>query len=241
MRVLESPMDPRDDMVAIVSHDLKNPLATIQLAVGLLLEELVPDDPAHATIRRPLDAIKHTTEDMRRLIHDLLDLGATEARGFSLCRSREVVGVLIQEAIESVQPLARVKQISLVADVPPDLPGLDVDHGRVLQIFSNLLGNAIKFSPPAGLVVVSARFGRDGFVAFTVSDQGPGIAAADLPHVFDRYWQVGKHRRGDVGLGLAIAKAIVEAHGGNISVESVLGKGSQFSFALPACAIGPKS
>ena len=240
MGVLESPMDPRDEMVAVVSHDLKNPLATIQLAVGLLLEELVPDDAAHATIRKPLDAIKHTTEDMRRLIHDLLDLGATEARGFSLCRSREVVGVLIQEAIESVQALARVKHISLVADVSPDLPGLDVDRGRVFQIFSNLLGNAIKFSRPAGLVVVSARFGG-GFVAFTVSDQGPGIAPADLPHVFDRYWQVGNQRRGDVGLGLAIAKAIVEAHGGNISVESVLGQGSQFSFALPACAIGPKS
>jgi signal transduction histidine kinase len=234
-------MDPRDDMVAVVSHDLKNPLATIQLAVGLLLEELVPDDTAHATIRKPLHAIKHTTEDMRRLIHDLLDLGAAEAGGFSLCRSRETAGVLIQEAIESVQALARVKQISLVADVPPGMPGLDVDRGRVLQIFSNLLGNAIKFSPPAGRVVVSARLGGDSFVAFTVSDKGPGIAAADLPHVFDRYWQVGKHRRGDVGLGLAIAKSIVEAHGGNISVESVLGKGSQFSFALPACAIRPKS
>jgi signal transduction histidine kinase len=234
-------MDPRDEMVAVVSHDLKNPLATIQLAVGLLLEELVPDDTAHATIRKPLHAIKHTTEDMHRLIHDLLDLGATDARGFSLCRNREVVGVLVQEAIESVQALARVKQISLVADIPPDLPGLDVDRGRVLQIFSNLLGNAIKFSPPAGRVIVSARFGGDSFVLFTVSDQGPGIASADLPHVFDRYWQVGKNRRGDVGLGLAIAKAIVEAHGGNISANGVLGQGSQFSFALPACAIGPKS
>ena len=228
-------------MVAIVSHDLKNPLATIQLAVGLLLEELVPDDSAHATIRAPLDAIKHTTEDMRRLIHDLLDLGATEARGFSLCRSRECVGVLIEDAIESIQALARVKQISLVADVPSDLPGLDVDRGRVLQIFSNLLGNAIKFSPPTGRVIVSARFAGDSFVAFTISDQGPGIASADLPFVFDRYWQVAKHRRGDVGLGLAIAKAIVEAHGGNISAQSMPGKGSQFSFALPACAIGPKS
>jgi signal transduction histidine kinase len=234
-------MDPRDEMVAVVSHDLKNPLATIQLAVGLLLEELVPDDAAHATIRKPLDAIRHTTEDMRRLIHDLLDLGATEARGFSLCRSREVVGVLIQEAIESVEALARVKQISLVADVPSDLPGLDVDRWRVSQIFSNLLGNAIKFSPAAGRVVVSARFGGDSFVAFTVSDQGPGIAPADLPYVFDRYWQVGKKRRGDVGLGLAIAKAIVVAHGGYISAQSAPGQGSQFSFALPACAIGPKS
>ena len=228
-------------MVAIVSHDLKNPLATIQLAVGLLLEELVPDDTAHATIRKPLDAIKHTTEDMRRLIHDLLDLGATEARGFSLCRSRECARALIEDAIESVRALAGVKQISLIADVPPDLPGLDVDRGRVLQIFSNLLGNAIKFSPFAGQVVVSARLGGDSFVTFTVSDQGPGIVAADLPHVFDRYWQVGKHRRGDVGLGLAIAKAIVEAHSGYISAHSVSGQGSQFSFALPACAIGPKS
>ena len=228
-------------MVAIVSHDLKNPLATIQLAVGLLLEDLVPDDTAHATIRKPLDAIKHTTEDMCRLIHDLLDVGAAEARGFSLCRSSEVVGALVQEAIESVQSVARMKQISLVADVVPDLPGLDVDRGRVLQIFSNLLGNAIKFSPPAGRVVISARFGGDSFVAFTVSDQGPGIASADLPHVFDRYWQVAKNRRGDVGLGLAIAKAIVEAHGGSISADSVLGQGSQFSFALPACASGQKS
>ena len=228
-------------MVAVVSHDLKNPLATIQLAVGLLLEDLVPDDTAHATIRKPLDAIKHTTEDMCRLIHDLLDVAAAEARGFVLCRSREVVAVLIQEAIESVQPLARVKQISLVADVPPDLPALDVDRGRVLQIFSNLLGNAIKFSPHAGRVVVSARFGGECFVAFTVSDQGPGIAPTDLPHVFDRYWQVGNQRRCDVGLGLAIAKAIVEAHGGCISADSVPGQGSQFSFALPASALGQKS
>ena len=228
-------------MVAVVSHDLKNPLATIQLAVGLLLEDLVPDDTAHATIRKPLDAIKHTTEAMCRLIHDLLDVGAIEARGFVLCRSREGVAALVQEAIESFHALARVKQISLVADVPPDLPGLDVDRGRVLQIFSNLLGNAIKFSPPGGRVVVSARFGGDSFVAFTVSDQGPGIAPADLLHVFDRYWQVGNQRRCDVGLGLAIAKAIVEAHGGNISADSVLGQGSRFSFALPVSALGQRS
>ena len=236
----------RDDMVAVVSHDLKNPLSSIQLATGLLLEELVPDDAAHATIREPLASIRNTAARMHRLIHDLLDVSATEAGGFSLHRSREMIGVLIHEAIESAQALARAKQVRLVAEVAPDLPSLDVDRERVLQVFANLLGNAIKFSRPGSRVVVSAALGEGSFVASTVADTGPGIGPSDLPHVFDRYWQVGKNRRGGVGLGLAIAKAIVDAHDGRIFARSVLGQGSQFSFALaipgahdsnPMCAL----
>jgi signal transduction histidine kinase len=219
-------------MVAVVSHDLKNPLTTIQLAVSFLLEDLVPDDAAHQPEREQLNAIHRSAERMYRLIHDLLDVAAIEAGQLAVARSPLAVDVLVTDALELLRPLATAKRIALVTDLPPGLPAVAADRERVLQVFSNLGGNAIKFSPENGRVEIRAA-GRDGMVEFAVRDTGPGIAPEDLPHIFDRFWQAKKTARAGVGLGLAIAKGIIEAHGGAVQVESEPGRGSRFTFTLP--------
>ena len=222
----------RAEMVAVVSHDLKNPLATIQLAVSFLLEDLVPDDEAHQSEREQLNAIHRSAERMYRLIHDLLDVAAIEAGQLAVARSPLAVDVLVADALELLRPLAAAKHIALVTDLPPGLPPVVADRERVLQVFSNLGGNALKFTPENGRVEIRAS-GRDAAVEFAVRDTGPGIASEDLPHIFDRFWQAQKTARAGAGLGLAIAKGVIEAHGGAIQVESESGRGSRFTFTLP--------
>ena len=130
------------------------------------------------------------------------------------------------------RPLAAAKGIALGTDVSPALPAVHADRERVLQIFSNIGGNAVKFTPGGGQVDIRAML-RDGVVEFEVRDTGPGIAAEDIARVFDRFWQAKKATRAGAGLGLAIAKGIVEAHSGKIWVESEPGEGSSFFFTLP--------
>ena len=226
----------RAEMVAVVSHDLKNPLATIQMAVSFLLEDLVPDDAAHQLEREQLHAIHRSAERMYRLIHDLLDVAAIEAGQLAVKRSPLAVDVLVTDALELLRPLATAKRITLAADVSSGLPAVAADRERVLQVFSNLGGNALKFTPEDGRVEIGVTV-RDAVVEFGVRDTGPGIASEDLPHIFDRFWQVKKTARAGVGLGLAIAKGIIEAHGGGIRVESAPGRGSCFTFTLPVATV----
>jgi signal transduction histidine kinase len=222
----------RAEMVAVVSHDLKNPLATIQMAVSFLLEDLVPDDAVHQLQRDQLHAIHRSAERMYRLIHDLLDVAAIEAKQLAVARSPLAVDVLVTDALELLRPLAAAKRIALVAEVSSGLPPVAADRERVLQVFSNLGGNAVKFTPENGRVEIRVTR-RDAAMEFAVRDTGPGIASEDLPHLFDRFWQANKTARAGVGLGLAIAKGIIEAHGGDIHVESEPGRGSCFTFTLP--------
>jgi signal transduction histidine kinase len=222
----------REEMVAFVSHDLKNPLASIQMTVDYLLEDLVPDDTAHRQQRKQLHAIHRSAQRMYRLIHDLLDVAAIEAGRMAVKRSPLTVDGLITDALDLLHPLAAAKRITLTTDVSPGLPEVVADHDRMLQVFSNIGGNAVKFTPDGGRIEIHATV-RDTVVEFAVHDTGPGIAADDLPHVFDRFWQAKNARRAGAGLGLAIAKGIVEAHNGRIRAESELGRGSSFSFTLP--------
>ncbi|MDQ3949085.1 MAG: GAF domain-containing sensor histidine kinase [Gemmatimonadota bacterium] len=231
-RAAEHAARARAEMVAVVSHDLKNPLATIQMAVSFLLEDLVPNDAAHQREREQLHAIHRSAERMYRLIHDLLDVAAIEAGQLAVARSPLAVDVLVTDALELLRALAAAKGIALVADVSPGLPAVGADRERVLQVFSNLVGNALKFTPENGRVEIRVTV-RDAVVEFAVRDTGPGIASEDLPHVFDRFWQAKKTARAGLGLGLAIAKGIIEAHGGDIHVESEPGRGSCFTFTLP--------
>jgi signal transduction histidine kinase len=226
----------RAEMVAVVSHDLKNPLATIQMAVSFLLEDLVPDDAAHRLQREQLHAIHRSAERMYRLIHDLLDVAAIEAKQLAVARSPLAVDVLVADALELLRPLAAAKRIALVAEVSSGLPPVAADRERVLQVFSNLGGNALKFTPEDGRVDIRVTV-RDAVLEFAVRDSGPGIASEDLAHIFDRFWQLKKTARAGVGLGLAIAKGIIEAHGGGIRVESTPGRGSCFTFTLPVATV----
>jgi signal transduction histidine kinase len=222
----------REQMMAVVSHDLRNPLATIQMAVSFLLDELVPDDAAHERERKQLHAVHRSADRMYRLIQDLLSVAAIEAGQLAVTRSELRVDVIMTDALELLRPLAAAKRITLETDLSPALPPVSADRERLLQVFSNLGGNAIKFTPENGRIEIRAT-ARDTAVEFSVRDTGPGIAPEDLPHIFDRFWQSRKAKRAGVGLGLAIAKGIVESHGGGIRVESEPGRGSCFVFTLP--------
>jgi signal transduction histidine kinase len=231
-RAAEEAARARDQMMAVVSHDLRNPLATVQMSVSFMLDEMVPDDSAHERERTQLQAIHRSADRMYRLIQDLLNVAAIEAGQLAVTRSPLAVDDLMCDALELLRPLAARKRIALVADVPPTLPRVVADRERVLQVFSNLGGNAIKFTPEDGRIEIGATPCGEA-VEFAVRDTGPGIPPEDLPHIFDRFWQAKKTARGGVGLGLAIAKGIVETHGGRIRIESEPGRGSRFVFTLP--------
>lgn len=231
-RAAEQAAHLREQMVAVVSHDLKNPLATIQMAVSFLLEELVPEDEPHNVERAQLHAIHRSAERMYRLIHDLLDVAAIEAGRFQVQQAALDVDGLVAEVLELLCPLALAKHIELVADVSQVLPQIAADRERLLQVFSNVVGNALKFTPENGKVEISVT-AREDVVEFAVRDTGPGIPSTEIPHVFDRFWQAKKTARGGSGLGLAIAKGIIDAHGGSIRAESETGHGSCFRFTLP--------
>lgn len=236
-RAAEQAAHTREDMVAVVSHDLKNPLATIQMAVSFLKDVIVPDDAAHSPARRQLDVIQRSAARMHLLIHDLLDTAAIEAGQVQLVRVSTAASDLVSDAIELLRPLAAAKRIVLLADVPAGLPPVYADRERVLQVFSNIGGNAIKFTPAGGRVEVGVT-ARGLSLEFTIADNGPGIPARDLPHLFERYWQAEKTKCIGSGLGLPIAKRLIEAHGGGIFVESRFGEGSRFAFTLPLVSAG---
>ena len=222
----------REELMAVVSHDLKNPLATIQMAVQFLLEDLIPNDEAHRAGRVQLGVIHRSAERMYRLVHDLLDVAAVEANQLPVNGEPVSVDVLIGDALDLLRPLAASKKVSLIADFESTLPRVLADRERILQVFSNLGGNALKFTPANGRLEIRAEL-CDELVEFRVRDSGSGIAPEELPHVFDRFWQGKKKVRGGVGLGLAITRGIVQAHGGDIRAESTLGLGSTFRFTLP--------
>jgi signal transduction histidine kinase len=171
---------------------------------------------------------------MNRMIEDLLDIVRVEASGGLVVeRSRVPVSQLICDAVEAQKSIAAEASVDLRVEMARDVPDVWADRDRLLQVFDNLVGNALKFTRPGGRIRVGAALNEDE-VQFSVADTGVGIATEDLPHVFDRFWQVRKDERRGTGLGLAIVKGIIEAHGGRIWVESALGRGTTFFFALPA-------
>jgi signal transduction histidine kinase len=220
-------IDAREEILRIVAHDLRNPLNTISMATSLLL-----DDSTDPTRTSQLRIIRRAGERANRLIQDLLSVTTIEAGRLSVAPRKVSVGELIHESVEMLQPIAREKSIALSVAADADLPLVRADPSRVLQVFSNLVGNAIKFTPVGGSITLSA-VRADGGVKCAVTDNGPGIPEAQIPRLFGKFWQAKRGESGGVGLGLAIARGIVEAHGGTITVESEVGKGSVFSFPLP--------
>lgn len=224
----------REELVAVVAHDLKNPLSVIQGAANLVLEDL-PSGPESNLTRQQIDMIRRAAERMHRLVRDLLDISALQAGKLVMRRRPVRVNALLDDALEAIEPLARAKSIQVA--VTPIAQQLHVlaDRDRVLQVFSNLCGNAVKFTPPGGQVRLTAHAAaQPNRVVFSVSDTGPGIAPEDQPRVFDRFWQSSTRTHGGSGLGLTIAKGIVEAHGGHIWLESAPGAGTTFFFTLPS-------
>jgi len=221
-------IDAREEILGIVAHDLRNPLNTIHMATELLIEEPGPETARVSQLR----IIQRSGERMNRLIQDLLSVTTIEAGRLSIVPRKVTVHDLFREAGEMLEPIAREKSITFTVMAADDLPAVSADPARVLQVLSNLVGNAVKFTPAGGSITISAAR-TDGPVQCSVTDTGPGIPAAQIPRLFGKFWQA---KRGDgrgVGLGLAIARGIVEAHGGTINVRSEVGRGSVFSFALP--------
>ena len=221
----------RDEVLGIVSHDLRNPLSAISMCASTLLE--LPRSDLADQAEELGQTIQSSAEWMQRMIQDLLDVGSLEAGRLSLERQPEDLFVLIHQILSMFERNARERSITLRADLPEDLPRVDADAERVLQVLGNLVGNAMKFVGRGGSVIVRATAHPD-VVEVEVVDTGPGIPEDELPRIFERFWQVRRSARArGTGLGLAIAKGIVEAHGGQIRVESAVGTGSIFAFTLP--------
>jgi PAS domain S-box-containing protein len=224
-RAAQRATQARDNMLGIVAHDLRNPLAAIVTLVAVLRRNGVD--------KEIVDEMEYAASRMSRLIQDLIDVTRVEAGRLSLGMARISAGEVISESLEAQRPLASAASLELRLDAAEGLPDLSADHDRLLQVFENLIGNAIKFTGPGGQIVVGAK-ARAGEVLFSVADTGRGIASAHLPHLFNRFWQAPEAMRRGAGLGLPIVKGIVEAHGGRVWVESAPERGSTFFFTIPA-------
>jgi signal transduction histidine kinase len=219
----------REDVLAIVSHDLKNPVTTIALVANLLRNSHAMEV---SQITEFADKIQRAVDRMLVLISDLLDFSKIESGTFSIEPRDETAENVILPVIEGMKAIADAKQQTIELRIESDLPNVNVDARRVGQVAANLLNNSIKFTPVGGRIVVSARQ-QENCIVVSVLDEGPGISPENLSKVFDRFWQAKGTQRMGTGLGLSIAKGIVEAHGGKIWAESESGKGSLFSFTMP--------
>jgi PAS domain S-box-containing protein len=225
----ESARRTRENLLTIVSHDLRNPLSAIATTAGLLTKADPARDPSGKSARFGSNILR-AVQRMDRLILDLLDLAKIESGRLFMERQPHDAASLVRDSVEILAPLASSKGLLLTADVPSSDVSVFCDRERILQVLSNLIGNALKFTVEGGTIAVSVRDG-EGETTLAVSDTGCGIEASQVPHIFDRYWQANGARDG-IGLGLSIAKGIVEAHGGRIWVETELGRGTTFFFTL---------
>lgn len=216
-------------VLAMVAHELRNPLHAI--VSGVQLARMYPQGtPSPAT--DPLRLIDRAARRMRRLVTDLLEVGSAEGGHMAVERRPARAPELVRGAVREIGPLAAESDVSLRADVPARLPAVCADAQRVRQVLGNLLGNALKFTPRGGEVVVSARAWRS-CVRFRVRDSGPGVAPEQRAHLFDPFWQGDPHDRRGVGLGLSIAREIVQSHGGRIGASTPPSGGTVLWFTLP--------
>jgi signal transduction histidine kinase len=221
----------REDVLGVVAHDLRNPLNLIQMTAELMHDEELPLPRRTELLNIAIRAAK----EMNRLIEDLLDTVRLQSGRLSLTVEDVSVDEIIRMADQTFRPLAERRRVHFET-AGHDGVTVRADPTRVSQIVGNLLGNAIKFAPEQGSVKLVAT-PRDTEVLFQVTDDGPGIPADNVSHIFDNFWQARKNDRRGVGLGLAIAKTLVEAQGGKIWVESQIDHGSTFSFSLPAVSV----
>lgn len=225
----------RDQFLAVVSHDLKSPLTSISLGVGLMRIALSGKTSNEKSLQDSLVMIERSVASMDRMITDLLDVERISNDKLFLQLENQNIGELLIECSKLFEPVANSKSISLSVESLSAPVFAEIDHDRILQVLSNLIGNAMKFSPKGSAITLSAcHTGQE--VEIAVNDNGPGISDAKKTEIFERFSQLNVNDRNGLGLGLFISKWIVEAHKGHIMVNSVVGKGSTFIFKLPANA-----
>ncbi len=222
----------RDEMLAVVSHELKNPLTAIGINLAMMRRAATPLFEENVRIQKYYDNIDLSVRRMSRLISDLLDAARIDSGQLKLEPSFVSVSELINEVIQIFHPFAEQKQIKLDAKLESRDVRVFCDKGRILQVLSNLMSNALKFTASGGSVLVQSE-SRGEYIQFQVKDNGPGISDESIPNIFNRYWQARQFSDQGTGLGLSIAKGIVDAHGGKIWVESKIDEGSAFYFTLP--------
>jgi len=221
---LETSEEQRRRLLADVTHELRTPLTIMQGNLEALLDGLYPADAQH------LEPILDETRVISRLVDDLRTLSLAEAGALTLHREPTDIGQLVADSVASFRPQADGAGVALITAIDAALPQLEVDPVRLREVLSNLLSNALRYTPSGGNVRVAAST-LDGHVRVSVHDTGPGIAADALPHVFDRFYK--SEESHGAGLGLAIAKSLVVAHGGEIEAVSVAGQGTDMRFTLP--------
>jgi signal transduction histidine kinase len=220
----------RERVLGIVAHDLRNPLAAIRMQASFL-KRRAPEPERRS--QQPVDAINSVAIRMDRLIQDLLSAALIEVGELTMQPTRLSTSRLMTEVVDMERPVASSSSVELQLDVESDIRDIRADHDRLLQVFENLIGNAIKFTSPGGRITVGAA-STGNEVLFRVADTGCGISPGDVPRIFERFWRATERTgRMGAGLGLHITKGIVEAHGGRIWVESTPGRGSTFFFSIP--------
>lgn len=231
---LRRAIQQREEVVSIVSHDLRNPLGVVAAAADLLVDLPLDEDER----RKQAQIIARSAGRMGRLIEALLDVARIEAGAFVVRPSAEHVRPILDEARELFEAQAKLAGIELVVEVASHVPQARMDRDRMLQALTNLLDNALRFTPPGGSVTLGGTE-HDGRVVLSVSDTGEGIAPEALDRLFDRFWQTAGH--GGAGLGLAIVRGIVEAHGGVVEVDSEPGTGTTFRLLLPVAHVSAET
>jgi PAS domain S-box-containing protein len=220
----------RNEILGVVSHDLRNPLSVIAMCAARLAGE---DDLDRETAAGIGETIEESAAWMQRLVADLLDIASIEAGKLSVQKRRHDPVIIAAKSAMAFEHIAEEREIAIEVSTPDSMPPVAVDEQRIIQVLSNMIGNALKFTNRGGKVTVEVAE-EGSAVRFAVRDTGSGIPASQMPRVFDRFWQADQRAtvRGS-GLGLSIAKGIVDAHGGRIWVESTEGIGSTFQFTVP--------
>jgi signal transduction histidine kinase len=221
----------REDVLAIVSHDMRTPLSVVQTTASMLLNPKYNLTPQQ--VREQHERIRRNVELMNRMIGDLMDMANLRAGTLSIDPRPMVINDVLREAVTAHESPARDKGLTLAYDAGTDVMRAEADRARLMQLFQNLIGNAVKFCKAGDSITVASRT-RGNSAQIEISDTGPGIAPDDLPHIFDPYYSASrKHQKTGTGLGLYIGKGIVDAHGGQIRCASEPGVGTTFSIALP--------
>jgi PAS domain S-box-containing protein len=237
-RRTQAAVQARDDMLALVSHDLRSPLGAVGLAAAAIARR-APPGPDAEPLRRSAATIGRLSERMGRLVGDLLDLAAIDSGRLSMARAPLSARQIAEEAVEAMRPLAGEAGVDLAAEPsPPSAPLVDGDRARVEQVLQNLLSNAVAATPRGGAVRVAYRR-RGGHVVFSVADGGGGVPREERRRIFERYQRGERPKYRGAGLGLSIARGIVEAHGGRLWVASRRGRGACFRFSVPLAGQKP--